>query len=68
MRYGAVLGCSPAAIPRSRVGHRVTGDRSQRQRGAEWELVQVCVDDRFRVAYAELFTGLPTKTSRSVLS
>ena len=36
------------------VGHRITGDRSQRQRGAGWEYLHVCVDDNSRLAYSEL--------------
>ena len=39
-----------------RVGHRVTGDRRDRTRGAGWEYVHVCVDDCSRVAYAEVLT------------
>ena len=38
-----------------RPGHRVTGDRQAGEsRGAGWEYVHVCVDDRSRVAYAEI--------------
>lgn len=36
------------------VGHRVTGDRSRRQRGAGWEHLHVCVGDNSRLAYSEL--------------
>ena len=32
-------------------GHRVTGNRRQRSRGAGWEFVHVCVDDATRLAY-----------------
>jgi transposase InsO family protein len=35
-------------------GHRVTGDRSKRSRGAGWEYVHVCVDDCTRLAYVEV--------------
>ena len=38
----------------ARVGHRITGDRRDRTRGAGWEYVHVCVDDCSRVAYAEV--------------
>jgi transposase InsO family protein len=38
----------------ARVGHRVTGDRRDRTRGAGWERVHVCVDDCSRLAYAEV--------------
>lgn len=36
------------------VGHRITGDRSQRKRGIGWEYLHVCVDDHSRLAYTEL--------------
>ncbi len=36
------------------IGHRMTGDRRDRVRGAGWEFVHVCVDDCSRVAYAEV--------------
>lgn len=36
------------------VGHRITGDRSRRRRGAGWEFLHVCVDDHSRLAYSEL--------------
>ena len=36
------------------VGHRITGDRSRRQRGAGWEFLHVCVDDHSRLAYSEI--------------
>jgi transposase len=35
-------------------GHRVTGDRTRRSRGAGWEFVHVCVDDATRLAYVEV--------------
>lgn len=38
----------------ARVGHRITGDRRDRTRGAGWEYVHVCIDDCSRVAYAEV--------------
>jgi transposase InsO family protein len=37
-----------------RPGHRVTGDREVRNRGAGWEFVHVAVDDCTRVAYVEV--------------
>jgi transposase InsO family protein len=37
-----------------RPGHRVTGDRRQRNRRAGWEFVHVCVDDTIRLAYVEI--------------
>jgi transposase InsO family protein len=36
------------------IGHRATGDRRDRVRGAGWETVFVAIDDHSRVAYAEL--------------
>lgn len=38
----------------ARVGHRITGDRRDRERGVGWERVHVCVDDCSRLAYAEV--------------
>ena len=36
------------------VGHRITGDRRHRTRGAGWEAVHVCIDDASRLAYGEV--------------
>jgi transposase InsO family protein len=36
------------------VGHRITGDRRDRRRGAGWEAVHVCIDDASRLAYSEV--------------
>ena len=36
------------------VGHRITGDRSQRMRGIGWEYVHVCVDDASRIAFVQV--------------
>ena len=38
----------------SRPGHRVTGNRADRDRGAGWEVVHVAIDDHSRLAYAEV--------------
>ena len=38
----------------ARPGHRVTGNRRWRGRGAGWECVHVCVDDATRLAYVEV--------------
>ena len=35
-------------------GHRVTGNRSRRSRGAGWEHLHVAVDDASRLAYTEI--------------
>jgi len=37
-----------------RTGHRATGDRRDRVRGAGWETVFIAIDDHSRVAFAEL--------------
>ena len=49
----------------TRPGHRVTGDRSGRVRGAGWQHLFVAVDDATRLAYAELY---PDETSTSAIS
>ena len=36
------------------VGHRITGDRSQRVRGIGWEYVHVCIDDASRIGFVEI--------------
>mgnify|MGYP001792127940 CR=1 FL=1 len=40
----------------SRVGHRITGDRTGqgRTRGIGWEFVHVCVDDASRIAFSQI--------------
>ncbi len=45
------------------VGHRITGDRSQRQRGAGWEYPHVCVDDHGRLACTELLADEKATTA-----
>jgi transposase InsO family protein len=40
-------------------GHRATGDRTRRSRGAGWEVLHVAIDDASRLVYAEL---LPDET------
>lgn len=45
------------------VGHRITGDRSRRGRGAGWEFLHVCVDDHSRLAYTELLPDEKATTS-----
>ena len=39
------------------VGHRITGNRRLRARGAGWEFVHVAVDDASRLAYAEVLAN-----------
>ena len=36
------------------LGHRVTGDRTQRKRGIGWEHLHVAIDDCSRLAYTEI--------------
>lgn len=36
------------------VGHRITGDRTQRPKKPGWEFLHVCIDDASRLAYAEI--------------
>lgn len=40
----------------SRIGHRITGDRTgqSKTRGIGWEFVHVCIDDASRVAFSQL--------------
>ena len=38
----------------ARTGHRVTGNRRDRTRGAGWEFAHVCVDDHSRLSYVEV--------------
>ena len=40
-------------------GHRATGDRRKRARGAGWEVLHVAIDDATRLVYAEI---LPDET------
>jgi len=37
-----------------RVGHRITGDRTDTVRGAGWEYVHIAIDDASRLAYLEV--------------
>jgi transposase InsO family protein len=53
-RPGALLHVDTAQLPRfARPGHRVTGDRARRSRGAGRIFLHACVDDRSRYAYVE---------------
>lgn len=40
----------------SRIGHRITGDRTaqSKTRGIGWEFVHVCIDDASRVAFSQM--------------
>jgi transposase InsO family protein len=48
-------------------GHAVTGDRSQRSRGAGWERMHVAVDDHSRVAVGEILPDELGETAASFL-
>jgi len=39
------------------IGHRITGDRRDRKRGAGWEALHVCIDDASRLAYSEVLAN-----------
>jgi hypothetical protein len=47
------------------VGHRITGDRSQRGRGIGWEYVHVCIDDASRIAFIPI---KPDERKRSAVA
>jgi len=48
-------------------GHRITGDRSRRRRGAGWDYVHVAIDDRTRIAYAEVLRDETSETTATFL-
>ncbi len=48
-----------------RTGHRITGNRRDRTRGAGWEFAHVCIDDHSRLAYVEM---LPDERKESAVS
>jgi transposase InsO family protein len=48
-------------------GHRITGDRSRRRKGAGWDYVHVAIDDRTRIAYAEVLRDETAETSAAFL-
>lgn len=51
----------------SRVGHRITGDRTGQSnaRGIGWEFVHVCIDDNSRVAFAQI---MPTERKECAIA
>ncbi len=53
----------------TRVGHRITGDRTgqSRTRGIGWEFVHVCIDDFTRLAYVEILPDEKGVTSVAFL-
>lgn len=48
-------------------GHRITGDRRQRRIGAGWDYVHVAIDDRTRIAYAEVLRDETSETTAAFL-
>ena len=49
------------------IGHRVTGDRRDRHRGAGWECVHVAIDDYSRLAYVEVLANEEAPTTAGFL-
>jgi len=48
-------------------GHRITGSRVGQKRGAGWDYVHVAIDDRTRIAYAEVLRDETGTTSATFL-
>jgi transposase InsO family protein len=49
-------------------GHRVTGDRSQRAKGAAgWQYLFVCIDDHSRLGFASVYPDETTESATSFL-
>src|SRR5437660_5463625 len=62
-RPGALVHLDVKKLGRiGRIGHRIHGDRRTRVRGIGWEYVHVAIDDRTRLAYAEIY---PDETAAS---
>lgn len=51
-----------------KTGHRATGDRRDRSRGAGWEVLFVAIDDHARIAYTELYPDESQESACSFLS
>lgn len=51
-----------------REGHRVTGCRRKKSRGAGWEYVHVCIDDHSRVSYVEVLKNEKGVTAAGFLT
>ena len=49
------------------IGHRMTGDRRDRHRGAGWEAVHVAIDDHSRLAYVEVLANEEGPTTAGFL-
>jgi transposase InsO family protein len=52
---------------RGGVGHRITGDRRTRSRGAGWECAHVAIDDYSRLAYVEMLPNEEAPTTAGFL-
>ncbi len=50
-----------------KVGHRITGDRHVRSRGAGWEYAHVAIDDASRLAYVEVLANEQAVTTAGFL-
>jgi transposase InsO family protein len=50
-----------------RIGHRITGDRTSRSRGAGWEYVHIAIDDASRLAYVEVLANEQAETTAAFL-
>jgi transposase InsO family protein len=50
------------------LGHRITGNRAIRKRGAGWDYVHVAIDDHSRIAYVEIHRDERGDTSAAFLS
>ena len=50
-----------------KVGHRITGDRRVRSRGAGWEYAHVAIDDASRLAYVEVLANEQAETTAAFL-
>jgi transposase InsO family protein len=51
----------------AKMGHRVTGDRRDRTKGAGWEYVHVAIDDASRLAYVEVLANEMADTTMEFL-
>lgn len=48
-------------------GHRITGSRRGQRRGVGWDYVHVAIDDRTRIAYAEVLRDETSETTAAFL-
>lgn len=51
-----------------RIGHRISGDRTTRSRGAGWEFAHIAIDDHSRVATAAIFPDERKESAVAFLS